>query len=140
MRRLRRFLSLPAADRVLLVRALGWVACARAALWFVPFTRLRVAADRLRASSLRRRTDPARVAWAVERAARAVPRATCLSQAIAADAMLRRAGRTPTLRIGVAKEGADLEAHAWLELDGAVLVGDHDLHRYTPLESRPEPS
>jgi hypothetical protein len=129
---------LPAADRVLLARALGWVALARGALWFVPFTRLRAAADRLRASGLRRRTDPARVAWAVETAARAVPRATCLSQALAADAMLRRAGRTPTLRIGVAKEGGSLEAHAWLELDGSVLVGDHDLHRYTPLEPRPE--
>jgi hypothetical protein len=139
MRRLRRFLSLSAADRVLLVRALGWVALARAALWFVPFTRLRVAADRLRASSLRRGTDPGRVAWAVQTATRAVPRATCLAQALAADAMLRRTGRAPTLRIGVAKEGASLEAHAWLELDGAVLVGDHDLHRYTPLERRPGP-
>ncbi len=140
MRRVRRFLALPAADRLLLVRALGWVGLARAALWFVPFTRLRTAADRLRASGLRRGTDPARVAWAVRTAARAVPEATCLSQALAADAMLRRAGRTPTLRIGVAKDGDALEAHAWLELDGAVLLGDHDLHRYTPLESRPETS
>ena len=140
MRRVRRFLALPAAERLLLARALGWVALARGALWLVPFTRLRAAAERIRASGLRRGTDPARIAWAVQAAARAVPRATCLSQALAADAMLRRAGRTPALHIGVAKDGPALEAHAWLELDGAVLVGDHDLHRYTRLGSRPETS
>ena len=30
------------------------------------------------------------------------------------------------LKIGVNKEGADLDAHAWLELDGQVLNESHD--------------
>ncbi len=139
MRTTRAFLALTATDQVLLVRALAWVVLARVALWFVPFTRLRAAADGLRPSSFRRGADPRRIAWAVERSARVVPRATCLSQALAADAMLRRAGRMPTLRIGVAKDAGTLEAHAWLELDGEVLVGDHGDERYTLLEPRDRP-
>jgi hypothetical protein len=74
------------------------------------------------------------VAWAVEATARRVPEASCLTQALAADVMLRRAGATPQVRIGVAKDRQEFEAHAWLELDGRVLVGDHDLDRFVPLE------
>jgi hypothetical protein len=132
---LRRFLGAPSSDRILIVRAAGWVVLARIGLWLVPFARLRAVADRVTARG--RPEDPARIAWAVEAVARRIPTATCLPQALAADVMLRRAGRSPELRIGVSKEGESFEAHAWLAVDGVVLVGDHDLHRYTPLTGGP---
>jgi hypothetical protein len=134
MHRLRRFLAQTPADRRMLVRALGWVVLARAALWLIPFRRLREAAERLPRTGRAALEDPGRLAWAVETVARSVPRATCLTQALAADALLRRSGRSPHLRIGVARDAGALEAHAWIELDGRVLVGDHDLHRFTPLD------
>jgi hypothetical protein len=127
----RRFLALAGTDRSLVVRALGWVLLARVAVRFVPFSRLRAVADRVTPGG--RRADPRRIAWAVEATARRIPRASCLIQALAADAMLRRSGRLPDLHIGVVREGAAFEAHAWLELEGTVLVGNHDLHRYTLL-------
>jgi Transglutaminase-like superfamily len=131
VRTLRRLLALDTSDRILIVRALGWVLLARAGLWFVPFSRLRSVADRVTRGG--RPADPRRIAWAVEAVARRVPRASCLTQALAADAMLRRSGRLPDLRIGVVKDRDLFEAHAWVELENTVLIGNHDLHRYTPL-------
>ena len=135
VRTLRRLLALDTSDRILIVRALGWVLLARVGLWFVPFSRLRAVADRVTQGG--RPADPRRIAWAVEAIARRIPRASCLTQALAADAMLRRSGRLPNLQIGVVKDRDLLEAHAWVELDGTVLVGNHDLDRYTPLAGGP---
>ena len=135
MHTFRRFLALAGTDRILVVRALGWVLLARFAVRFVPFSRLRAVADRVTPGG--RRADPRRIAWAVEATARRIPRASCLIQALAADAMLRRSGRSPDLRIGVVKDGDLFEAHAWVELEDTVLIGNHDLHRYSPLNDGP---
>ena len=86
MHTLRRLLALDTSDRILILRALGWVLLARVGLWFVPFSRLRVVADRVTRGG--RPADPRRIAWAVEATARRIPRASCLTQALAADAML----------------------------------------------------
>ncbi|HSL12429.1 MAG TPA: lasso peptide biosynthesis B2 protein [Actinomycetota bacterium] len=135
MRTMARALALPASDRALLLRAFAWVVAMRIGLWVVPFSRLRRAADRLGPAGAP--AAPTRIAWAVEAAGRRVPAASCLTRALAADAMLRRAGRSPEIRLGVAKADDGVEAHAWLSLDGEVLVGGHDLHRYTPLRGAP---
>ena len=103
----------------------------------LPFGRLRrvtrVLARRSRSSTrLQPRAD--RIAWSVGSAARFVPRATCLTQALAGEILLRRAGYPADLRIGVATDrSGTLEAHAWIESEGRVVIGDHDLQRFTTL-------
>lgn len=132
---LRRFAALPGSDRALLARAAGWVVLARLALWAFPYRRTRALADRCARTTPKRGAAPERTAWAIEATARRIPKATCLTQALAAEVMLRRDGHRPEIHIGVAKpDRAAFEAHAWLELDGRVLVGDHDLGRYTRLQ------
>ncbi len=72
-----------------------------------------------------------------------MPRATCLPQALAAEALLRRAGHPADLRIGVAKTGPGrLLAHAWVECRGRVIVGDlpERLADYAPLPPLPPPA
>ncbi|WP_176980803.1 lasso peptide biosynthesis B2 protein [Paramicrobacterium humi] len=44
---------------------------------------------------------------------------TCLRRAIVGGYLLRR--HSPVLRIGVAKSGGTIEAHAWVEVDGVSL-------------------
>ena len=46
---------------------------------------------------------------------------------------LRRAGHVASLRIGVARAGATLRAHAWLEHEGRVLLGSPEQTAYEPL-------
>jgi len=69
-----------------------------------------------------------RVGWAVRAvAARAPWTSTCLMQAVAGAALLRRRRIPAELHLGVAKDAADpggLAAHAWLTCAGHVLTGD----------------
>ena len=137
MDRFRRFASLPSDDRRLLLAALAVVASVRIALWVLPFGSLRSAIERVkrphRFPSIAR-PDADRIAWAVAVTAGYIPGATCLTRAIAGEVLLSRAGLPAELRIGVATDGyRKLEAHAWIESGGRVVLGDHDLHRFTPL-------
>lgn len=105
-----------------IVDALCAVAAVRLGLSTIGFARLR----RLLGPLLTVRTAPVpgapdRVRWAVARAARPVPGATCLTQALAAQLLLARAGYPSALRMGVRMRDGILEAHAWLE-DGARVV------------------
>ena len=54
---------------------------------------------------------------------------------MAGQRFLTGCGYLPTLHIGVAREkGENLEAHAWLSLDGRIIVGNvPDLDRYREL-------
>jgi len=129
------FARLPAADRSLAVRAAGWLVMARVALWVLPFARVQELVSRLGARRGPVGVAPGRVAWTVETTARSIPQATCLTQALAAQVMLSRAGEEPSLHIGVATDRGAFEAHAWLELHGRPLVGDRELDRYARLEA-----
>ena len=61
--------------------------------------------------------------------------ALCLARALTAQVLLEQQGCWPVLHIGVAKsEKGELQAHAWLEIDGQVVIGGlSDLARYQPL-------
>jgi len=66
----------------------------------------------------------------VTTAARYVPRATCLTQALAAQWLFAWFGCPTLLRIGVAKgDDKALRVHAWLESEGRVVVGREPLER-----------
>src|SRR2546428_6735256 len=114
----------------------------RLALWLLP---LRVV-GRLLARAARPTSDAdlttERIAWALSVARRVVPQATCLPQALAAEALLTRSGHPADLRIGVIKtDRGRLVAHAWVESGGGTLVGalDQGPSRYTPPPPPPGP-
>lgn len=138
MRRVRKFLTLPAARRRLFLRSWGALAKWRAKLWIVPFRFWR---DRLQRECGARRSeldaaDPLDdVVWAVNSACRYIPKATCLVRALAARDVLEHSGLAAEVRIGVARdERGNVEAHAWLERQGLVVLGaTDDANRFVPL-------
>lgn len=78
----------------------------------------------------------ARTRWAVSNAARAAFGATCLPQALAANALLSLQGYGSVIRIGVRRgESGAVQAHAWVLSDDRVVVGDDGecLESFTPL-------
>ena len=145
MRRLERLRRLSGRDLRLTAEALWLVTQIRVGLWLFPFKHV----QRRYGRSLRRRlgqgtnvsdTAAARaIGAAVRRASRLVPAATCLPQAFAARVMLERRAVPNDLRFGVAKaSNGVLEAHAWIEVDGAVIVGYlPDLSRYRRMPDLP---
>ena len=77
-----------------------------------------------------------RVAWGVRAASRLIPGATCLTQALAGQYLLGRAGIEFTVRIGVNANGEKgFAAHAWLVSGGTILLGatTKDPAAFTPL-------
>jgi hypothetical protein len=127
-----RLATLPSVRRRELTRAVIVLAFARLALWLLPFRTLRSLMSRLgRATSSRKAaTENAAVdhiARAVGVAARFIPAATCLVQAMATQFLLGRRGVESTLRLGVTRAAAGkFQAHAWVECRDRVVVGGKD--------------
>jgi hypothetical protein len=124
-----------APERRLLAEATLIVAIARAALSIVPYGLLR----RARRPVLRlvAKLPPASgsaesLVAAVRAAARHVPGASCLTQAIALHLLLERRRIGSHLVVGVARHDGRFRAHAWVDRDGEVLLGG-DIGRYNAL-------
>lgn len=76
------------------------------------------------------------LSWAVEWVAPFVPRASCMTQALALRYLAAREGQHCTIRIGVKQEtGKPFEAHAWVIADGKTIIGgtDENIATFTPI-------
>ena len=138
-------LQLTARECGLIVVALPIVAVVRLALWILPSRLILRFLSRLSASRSAETSHgsvaPSAIPWAVEAASRAVPRATCLTQAVAAKLLLRLSGEDAQFCLGVAytSEGA-LRAHAWLERDGRAILGGAGVKSMVRLPELPDPA
>jgi|SRR6185437_10999260 len=121
--------------RAYLREATVMLALAQLAVRFVPADRLFSWADRPPRRINRFAVDEvSRVAWAVERVGNNPwMNALCLPRALAAQAMLRRRGVASRLCLGVARDGKQLIAHAWVEIGENKLILDPAIARFTRL-------
>jgi hypothetical protein len=139
MGRLSKFAFLARRDRSLLVVAIVLLGTIRLGLRVLPFARLRTLLAGL--ARIRSKEDevssaaPDRAIWAVETAGRQFPAiGTCLTQALATQVLLARAGCESRLRIGVTRNAAGtFIAHAWLEKDGVIVIGGAEHGGFTPM-------
>jgi hypothetical protein len=138
--RVRKVVGYLATDRWLVVSALLLVSATRFALCILRVRRAARLLGWLVPGRPGKPPDPSladRVVRAVMRASRVVPGATCLTQALAAQVLLERHRRPTRLHIGVFRDGRQqvVRGHAWVESEGKVVVGGHDLSTYVPLAS-----
>ena len=114
-----------------------WTALARLAILVVSFRRLAPWLGRTMGSTPDVSDEAAdevsrEVQWAVRVASRHVPwDAKCLVQAVAARAMLGRRRLSGTIYFGVAKEGEELKAHAWVRTGTRVVTGAREMLGFT---------
>ena len=148
-----RYFQLPRHERALAIRAALAVAAVKCGLITIGFAGVRritarapldnphnqwcltMAPRRVRALIMKPSSD--RVAWAVQAASLRIPgSANCLVRALACEYLLGRYGYASELKIGASRsEAGEFAAHAWLESEGRVLVGNFELERYVPLSS-----
>jgi Transglutaminase-like superfamily len=135
MRPLRRFFRLARSERWLLIKAALLLGLISIGLRLLPFQTLNQLLDSVSKSRGASQFSSDRIIWAVIAASRYVLGARpCLTQALAAQMLLKRQGYPASLRIGVArKERGELQAHAWVESEDRVVVGGGDLSEYTCL-------
>lgn len=138
MSHLRKLVTLPVAERRLLLAVTLLLAAVRVGLWTLPLRTVYRLLTTLLPPGPPRAGPPPAVSWAVGVGSVYVPHATCLTQALVAQALLRHHGLPGELRIGVVRgAGGAFEAHAWVESEGRVVVGGTRayLARFTPLPS-----
>lgn len=137
----RRFWRLSRLERLMLLRAMLLLPMASLALRLAGFRRLQAVLVRLspvapkfsREPAAERAALTARIVGAAAR--HGLGRPNCLRQSLVLWWLLRRQGISAELRIGVRKTGQVLEAHAWVEHEGAPINEEEDLHEYyAPLE------
>lgn len=121
----RQFRALDAAERWLVIEAFMLMAIIQVGFRTMPFAMLRRWLDKGKGCRGAAHTR-ARIAWAVNAAGRRLPGRTCLSEALAADVMLRRRGYTSSVRFGIRKirgSSDPPQAHAWVECGGTIVTG-----------------
>ena len=111
------------------------IGAVRLGLSVLSFSTVKRAVERSRGSRVSQPQNDelvAKIISSIKLAARYVPGATCLTQACATLLLLSQFDQPAFLRIGVAKSpSGKLEAHAWVESGGAIVIGDlSDLSRY----------
>lgn len=116
------------------------LATIRLGLWLLPFQTLLQGLEKLsRSGFLSLSVSPSlsisHIVWRVNVSSRYLPGVKCLARALATQLLLNRCGYSSDLQIGVAKsEQGELEAHAWVEYQGKVIIGGlSTLSRFIPL-------
>jgi hypothetical protein len=134
----RSFRARDSGDRSLITEAALLLPLVRLGTLVFPYPTLRRLLNRVAArKGAVDETSQGRVVWAVTAVARRLPwGTTCLFEALAAAAMLRRRGFDCELRFGVRMptHASPFAAHAWIEHRGVVIVGRlENLRDFTPL-------
>lgn len=134
MRLVSKFLRLSAMDRRLLVESVFLLGAIKLGLWVLPFRILR----QLMAKIIGPTTDlkapdlssMEQVAWAMGVVSRKLPIfKNCLNRALATQLLFGLRRQIVDLRIGVTRsQQGKLEAHAWIESTGQIVIGEIDNH------------
>ena len=123
----RRALRRPLPELRLFAAAAALLPLIRLLLLVAPFEAIhrRVrSARRAPAAPPREDGTVASVVWSVAAAARRIPFATCLSQALAVQFLLARRGIESTLWLGARHtERGAFSAHAWVQCGGRFVIG-----------------
>ena len=138
MSKLRKAWAISGREWILVVKSAGLLLAVHGALRLMSFKTL--LAWIRRSARLKRQSvsDPRRMAYLVEVAARYHPlRPNCLDKSLVLYGLLKRRGIDAEFAIGTLKKNGTLEAHAWVEYEGAIILGQTS-NGYVPLCSSAE--
>jgi hypothetical protein len=145
-----KFAKLSWGDRAFLCKTYILLTLVRLGLWLLPFESLYKRLEQLGhiSQSAHCLNAPVndqqlvqKIVWAVNVSCKLMPGTVkCLARALTTKVLLERRGCSCELKIGVAKNNAaQLEAHAWIEFQGYVIIGQlRDLDRFKPLPALPK--
>jgi hypothetical protein len=127
--KLYKFMALPWRGKWLYLNTALWLLAVKAGLYLLPFERLRGWLARVDepVGKPAEMEEMRAIIEAIERIGQVLAplRINCLPQALVGHRLLGRKGFDVQLKIGVLKNRGDrLAAHAWLEYQGRVVLGD----------------
>ena len=142
MRSLKKLLQLSAGELAVLVQAAALLPAVRLALNFVTVARLQ-ALGGLRAATPGNAELTAQTMAHLVRIAgdHGLCHAKCLEQSLVLRWLLQRKGIDARMFFGARKEDSEMQAHAWVEVDGVAVNEGDDLHeRFSPFEKIAAPN
>ena len=127
------FLKLSLEDKYILTKSFSLLWTIRIMLWILPFSIIQKIVGRFTIISGESHSIPLdKLTWAVAVMSRYVPKATCLTRALTAQILLAGQNYPSNIRIGVSKDNGEFEAHAWLEADNKIVLGESKT-KFTPI-------
>ena len=137
-----RLLTISKGDFAIILRAFFILNFVRLGLFLLPFSVLQKLLDRdsyLSRSAKSRDCHIAikKIVWAVNVSSRYTPGLVkCLARALTTQTLMKSCGYSPQLQIGVVKaDDGKLQAHAWIEHEGQVVIGNlSNLNTFVPMQ------
>jgi hypothetical protein len=126
------FLKLNNETKWLLIKAGALLWIIRIMLWIFSFARIQRVIKRSTSKSRENKIPLPQITWAIHIMSRFTPQATCLVRALAGQILLSQYGYDSNIKIGVSRDKGEFEAHAWLENDGKVVLGESEVD-YVPI-------
>jgi hypothetical protein len=140
----RSFLALHGKERKIYLEAFSLLVIIRMGMWVIPYNTLQRNLNRLfpvplnagRPQSPEVILSARKLSRRVREVSGFVPEATCLAQALTLQALLSGEDIHSDLAIGVTRgdEAGGIAAHAWLEVEGTVIIGGEERERFTRLK------
>ena len=130
MKQLLKFLVLSQTQKFLLVKTIFLLLIVRLGLWILPFYVIQNFLAKLKRTinDLNRIALADQIIWSVEAASNYLPLTkSCLVKSIVGQILLAQYGCKSNLCIGVRRNEKILDAHAWLEIEGEVVIGKTNL-------------
>jgi hypothetical protein len=133
MHRLKSFFKLSADRKILFIQSLVLIIFIRFSLSLLPFPKVKSILNKFSVvnNDIKKTKTLEDIVWSVGAASNYVPRATCLTKAIAAQIQLSRYNYRSSLKVGVNKS-EEFEAHAWIEIEDKVVLGESETD-YIPI-------
>lgn len=121
-------MKLPHPRKIFLMKSMVLIVLTRLMLRLFSFSRVKKFSARM--SSPGKDADLEDLVWSVRTASHLLG-SSCLTNAISGQILLSKYNYPSRLRIGVFKDDK-FEAHAWLEVEGRVVLGETE-REYTPI-------
>lgn len=131
-----KFIRLPYLDKRVAIESLFWLSMVRIMIWGFSFFSVQKKVQKIasRYNYNGKNVPMSRICLMIVIAARYVPKATCLVQALAGHILFSKYGYKTSIKIGVFNEEGEFEAHAWLEHNNIVVLGKSEKNFKTILD------
>jgi len=127
---------LKSREKYLLIKTLMLLWIVRIMLFILPFSVIQKIMDKFTVvsddSNRSHKISMEKLTGAVNVMSRYTFKATCLTKALAAQILLAGYHYPSNIKIGVSKDEGEFEAHAWLEANDEIILGESEIE-YTPI-------
>ena len=129
-----KFLNLNNSEKIIIFKALVLLGIVRILLWILPFSIMKRFINRFDIISDRNTSkfSKEKLIWAIQTMSIYIPKTNCLTLALGAKILLYMYNYSSNIQIGVSRTDFKLEAHAWLESDNVIILGESN-REYTPI-------